>query len=204
MIFYGAGGHGKVVIEAWIASGGVVTAIFDSDPAVTRCGEFAVSRAFDEDKLSTAPLIISIGDNGARKRIVEGRLPNLFGKVFHPAAVISSSVSVGDGTVVMAGAIVNAKTSIGRHVIMNTGCVVDHDCLISDYVHVSPRSTLCGGVLVGEGTHIGAGATVIPNIKIGKWAIIGAGSVVIEDVPDYAIVVGVPGKIKKYCKPDLC
>ena len=50
---------------------------------------------------------------------------------------------------------------------------------------------------MGEGTHIGAGATIIPNLKIGKWATIGAGAVVIKDVPDYAVVVGNPGRIIK-------
>ena len=53
-------------------------------------------------------------------------------------------------------------------------------------------------VFVGEGTHIGINATVIQGIKIGKWATIGAGSVVIKDIPDYAVVVGNPGKIIKY------
>ena len=50
-------------------------------------------------------------------------------------------------------------------------------------------------VEVGTGSHIGAGAVVIPEIKIGKWCIIGAGTVVIKDVPDYAVVVGNPGKV---------
>ena len=45
---------------------------------------------------------------------------------------------------------------------------------------------------------IGIGAVVIQGIKIGRWAIIGAGAVIVNDVPDFAIVVGVPGKIIKY------
>ena len=55
-----------------------------------------------------------------------------------------------------------------------------------------------GNVEIGEGTHIGSGAIVIPNVVIGKWAVIGAGAVIIKDVPDYAVVVGNPGKIIKY------
>jgi acetyltransferase EpsM len=64
-------------------------------------------------------------------------------------------------------------------------------------VHISPNSTLCGNVKVGEGTHIGAGATILPNIEIGKWCKIGAGSVVTKKIPDYSVVVGIPGKIIK-------
>ena len=52
--------------------------------------------------------------------------------------------------------------------------------------------------MVGEGAHVGIGACVIQDIKIGKWATIGAGAVIIDDVPDYAVVVGNPGKIIKY------
>jgi acetyltransferase EpsM len=57
---------------------------------------------------------------------------------------------------------------------------------------------LAGNVVVGEGAHIGIGAAVIQNVKIGKWATIGGGAVIIRDVPDYAVVVGNPGRVIKY------
>jgi acetyltransferase EpsM len=53
-------------------------------------------------------------------------------------------------------------------------------------------------VFVGEGTQVGIGACVIQGVKIGKWATIGAGAVIINDVPDYAVVVGNPGKVIKF------
>ncbi|MCW8811429.1 MAG: N-acetyltransferase [Ignavibacteriaceae bacterium] len=49
--------------------------------------------------------------------------------------------------------------------------------------------------LVKEGASIGANATIVCSITIGKHCLIGAGSVITKDVPDYALVVGVPGKI---------
>lgn len=51
---------------------------------------------------------------------------------------------------------------------------------------------------IGEGTHVGIGAIIIQGLKIGKWATIGAGTVVLDDIPDYAVVVGNPGKVIKY------
>lgn len=51
---------------------------------------------------------------------------------------------------------------------------------------------------MGEKTLVGIGATVIPNVKIGKNVSIGAGTVVLQDVPDNAVVVGVPARIIKY------
>lgn len=195
MIFYGASGHCKVIIEAWIASGGAVTAIVDDDPNVKQLGQHLVSGKYNPEQFAGVPMIVSIGDNQIRKRIAES-VRHSFGKCIHPSAVISESAVVGSGSVVMAGAVVNAEAQVGQQVIVNTGAVVEHDCRVGDYVHVSPNAALCGGVTVGEGTHIGAGATVIPNIKIGKWAVIGAGSVVIENVPDFALVVGVPGRVR--------
>jgi acetyltransferase-like isoleucine patch superfamily enzyme len=55
--------------------------------------------------------------------------------------------------------------------------------------------TLCDNTIIGEGVHIGAGATIIPGINIGKWCVIGAGAVITQNLPDYSLVVGVPGKI---------
>ena len=48
-----------------------------------------------------------------------------------------------------------------------------------------------------DGVIVGAGAKVLGNITLGKHVRIGAGSVVVDDVPDYATVVGVPGRIVK-------
>jgi UDP-2-acetamido-3-amino-2,3-dideoxy-glucuronate N-acetyltransferase len=48
--------------------------------------------------------------------------------------------------------------------------------------------------LVKEGASIGANATILCGNTIGKHAVVGAGAVVIKDVPDYALIVGVPAK----------
>lgn len=55
------------------------------------------------------------------------------------------------------------------------------------YIHKS--------VEIGEFTFIGGGATILPGVTIGRGCVIGVGAVVNKDVPDYAIVVGVPAKI---------
>ena len=95
----------------------------------------------------------------------------------------------------MQGAIIQSCAKIGKHCIINTGASIDHECQIADFVHISPHSTLCGNVHVGEGSWIGAGSTVIPGVKIGRWAVVGAGAVIIKDVPDKAVVAGVPAKV---------
>jgi len=55
-----------------------------------------------------------------------------------------------------------------------------------------------GKVEIGHDVWIGANAVIMDNIKIGHGAVVGAGAVVTKDVPPYAIVVGIPGKVLKY------
>ena len=50
------------------------------------------------------------------------------------------------------------------------------------------------GVTVREGASIGARAVCVAPVTIGRWALVAAGSVVVEDVPDFALVVGVPAR----------
>ncbi|QUW21255.1 acetyltransferase [Sporosarcina sp. Marseille-Q4063] len=148
---------------------------------------------------SSLGVIMGIGANAVRKKIVEEL--NLDSKAYvsaiHSSAIVSPSVDIGIGTVVMPGAIVNADTMLGEHSIVNSGSVVEHDCVIADYGHVSPLAAITGGVNIGEGTHIGAGASVIPLMEIGQWSIVGAGAVVVSDIGDKLTVVGAPARIVK-------
>ena len=197
MYLYGASGHAKVIIDIVNTMGLPVDGIFDDNKSVTCLNDYKVKHQWAGEE----PMIISIGNNRIRKMIAE-RLCCQFIKAVHSSAVLSPSVAVGDGSVVMAGAIINAEAVIGKHCIINTGASIDHECRISDYVHISPHATLCGNVSVGEGSWVGAGSVVIPGVKIGKWCTIGAGAVVIKDVPDNAVVAGVPAKIIKYNEAD--
>lgn len=194
---FGASGHGKVIKEVFDSQNIKITAFVDDFPKKTKILNIPIILSSDIKSETDKKILISIGDNKIRKEISK-KLKSNFITAIHKKAIVSNSVKIDKGTVVMAGAVINSKANIGKHCVINSNAVVEHDCVINDFVHVSPNATVTGGVEVGEGTHIGAGAIVIPNIKIGKWVIIGAGTVVIRDVPDYAVVVGNPGKIIKY------
>jgi len=198
MYLYGASGHAKVIIDSLKASGKQIFGIFDDNLEVKQLLEFEVSGPFDGDRLGKEELIISVGLNNIRKKIVEN-LPKttLYGKAIHPSAIISENATIGLGTVVMQGAVIQSSVFIGNHCIINTSTSVDHDCIIENYVHISPNATLCGAVFVGEGSQIGAGAVVIPGIKIGKWSLVAAGAVVMKDVPDNVLVIGNPARVVK-------
>ncbi len=191
MFLYGASGHGKVILEIAeelrIPVGGFV----DANPEMSFVSGYPVLR----EAPRFAKLIVSIGNNKTRYRIANSHRDNSFPVLLHPKAWVSTRAGIEQGTVVMSGATVHTEAYIGSHCIINTNASVDHECRISDFVHISPNVALAGDVAVGEGTHIGIGACVIQGVKIGKWCTIGAGAVIIRDVPDYAVVVGSPGRI---------
>lgn len=201
IILYGASGHAKVISSIIEAMNRFVDTIFDDNEKITYLNQYRVLTGYDKNYNPNIPIIISIGDNKIRKKISE-KISHPFTILIHPSSIIDKKVIIDSGSVVFHNAIVQRDSIVGKHCIINTNASIDHDCIIEDFVHLSPSATLCGNVKVGEGTHIGAGATIIPNIKIGKWCIIGAGAVITKDIPNYSLVVGVPGKIIKTLKND--
>ena len=197
MILFGASGHAKVILDTLEKQGIKVDFLVDANREIKTLQSYSVVNELEYKFKETDKVIVSIGSNTIRQKIVE-KLKVKYGWAIHPSAVLGDDVVIGEGTVVMAGAVINSSSVIGSHSIINTSASVDHDCVLGDFVHVSPNATLCGHVSVGEGTQIGAGATVIPTLSIGKGATIGAGTVVLSNIPDYAIVAGNPGKIIKY------
>lgn len=196
VFLYGASGHSLVVRDVVEALGGRVVALVDDGKE----GEYFGLPIRCLENLQGIASIVTIGNCQVRKRVA-AKLDHL-GYAFaqamvHPAVIVSPSVSIGHGTVVMPGAIINAYARIGNHCIVNTGASIDHECVVGDFVHIAPHTTLCGNVTVGTGTWIGAGATVIQGIHIGNNVIVGAGAVVVRDIPDNVVVAGVPARIIK-------
>lgn len=195
MIVYGASGHGKVIIEILESMGVPHIEVWD-DADRPSIWQYEVYKPFTTARIGDA--IIAIGVNSTRQRVAAQLQDRLtFGKAIHTAARVSARASIGYGTVVMAGATINPDVVIGNHCIINTSASIDHDCLIGNFAHISPNASLSGDVHIGEGTHFGVGACAIQGVRIGRWCTIGAGAVVIRDVPDYATVVGNPGRIIK-------
>lgn len=192
-LLYGASGHAKVICSIFESMNFIVAGIFDDNRNIS-LDKFNVIYSYDNNYEPDLPILISVGDNVIRKRITE-KVSHSFSTAIHSSSIIDDISKIGFGTAISQGAIIQRDTIIGNHCILNTNCSVDHDCIIEDFVHIAPSATLCGNIKIGEGTLIGANATILPNIIVGKWCIIGAGAVLTENIPDYSLVVGVPGKI---------
>lgn len=198
MIVFGASGHAKVILDIIDSiEGEPLDFILDDDKSKKKLLDHTVQHEFTP-AMENLDAVIAVGNNATRKKLA-GKISNSFCKALvHASARISKKVEIGEGSVIMANAVVNSSTTIGRHCIINTSAIVEHDSNISDFAHISPGAIITGNVKIGEGTQIGAGAIVIPGIEIGNWVTIGAGAVVIDNIPDYAVVVGNPGKIIKF------
>lgn len=192
LVIIGAGGHGKVIADIALKNG-YTDICFVDDNATGECMGFSiigVTASIVSLNDSKTDFVIAIGNNAIRKRIAERYEVNWV-TLIHPSAQIATNVTIGEGTVVMAGAIVNPCTTIGAHCIVNTGAIVEHDNQIGDYVHISPGAKLSGTVSVGECSWIGTGTSVINNIDICGDVVIGVGSVVIRNINNSGTYFGV-------------
>lgn len=199
---FGASGHAKVVIDIIERQRLYeIVSLFDDDLTLRGQQIYGYPVFGGKEDLLGSGLqygIVAIGSNRARRAVAGWLRGNGFELISaaHPSAQLARGVSIGSGSVVMAGAIINADSTIGQDVIINTRASIDHDCRIGDGAHIAPACTLCGTVTVGEGAFICAGTTIIPNLTIGHDVTVGAGSTVIRDVPDGVTVIGRPAKPK--------
>jgi UDP-2-acetamido-3-amino-2,3-dideoxy-glucuronate N-acetyltransferase len=138
-------------------------------------------------------------------------------KIYDPNQVNLYGCSVGDETRIGAfveiqkNAVVGARCKVSSHTFICEGVVIEDEVFVGHGVMFTndryPRATNPNGSpqseadWVVEQTHvkrkasIGSNATIISGVTIGEGALVGAGAVVTDDVPDYAVAVGVPARI---------
>lgn len=206
IIIIGAGGHGKVVLDALQKSGNKILGFLDDD--TSRIGAMiygvqVLGVLSDMTKLAQQlPLgaFVAIGDNFLRKNVFL-KLKDLgfdLVKAIHPESYVFDKEHIGAGTLIMPKAVVNIDAKVGKNCVINTSAVIEHDCVIGDHAHIAPNACLAGRASVGESAFIGAGAVILPKVKVGDGAVVGAGAIVLKDVLEFTVVAGNPAReIKK-------
>lgn len=194
LVVIGAGGHSLVVVEIARLNGWTNIVVLDDNPTGTKLRVDGALEDLKHFDCANTQVFIAIGNNGIRASKLE-RVEQLgFSLVtlVHPSAVLSETVTLECGTVVMAGAVINPYARVGAGCIINSGAVIEHECLIDNFAHISPNAALAGNVSVGSKAWLGIGCQVIQGISIGAGSIIGAGSTVIRDIPAGVTVAGSP------------
>jgi|SRR5690625_3350097 len=131
-------------------------------------------------------------------------------KVWH-FSHISQNTTIGEHCVLGQNVFVASNVKIGNRVKIQNNVSIYTGCEIEDEVFLGPscvltnvtnprsqvnRHSLYEKTLFRRGATVGANATIVCGITIGRYAFIGAGTVVTKDVPDYALILGNPGKQK--------
>ncbi|GDX45439.1 N-acetyltransferase [Bacteroidota bacterium] len=140
-------------------------------------------------------------------------------------AVIGAGTKIWHFTHVMSGAILGQQCNLGQNVFIANGVILGNNVKIQNNVSlytgviceddvflgpsavftnvINPRSAVnrkaeYKQTIIGKGASIGANTTLVCGNKIGKYAFIGAGAVVTKEVPDFALVIGNPAKVKYF------
>lgn len=197
LIIIGAGGHGRVIFDIALSLNKYKTVSFLDDQKVG--AKNVLGKVSDFSKfLSSHEFVVGIGDEKVREKIAL-MLKDSGAKIVslvHEKAVIGSDVSIGNGTVVMAGAVINNGAKIGEGVIVNTCASIDHDAEVGDYTHVSIGARIAGTVKIGSFVFVGPGAVVCKNLSVIDNVKIGAGAVVLNNIAEKGLYVGVPATLK--------
>ena len=105
---------------------------------------------------------------------------------------VSNNVRIGNGVKIQNNVSVYEGVELDDYVFCGPSCVFTND--------LTPRAKNPKGqsgykkTIVEEGASIGANATIVCGHRIGKWSLVGAGAVITSDVPDYALMLGIPAK----------
>lgn len=195
------GGHGRVVLDALLATGKQIDGIIDAQLelgslifGVPVVGTDDFIKTLDPKKTELVNGLGSTKNTQARQEIFN-RLTKMgfeFIGVQHLSATIGAECEIAVSTQIMAGAVLQNRVRTGENCVINTRASVDHDATIADHVVISPGAIISGSVKIGYGTLIGAGAVIIQGIEIGDNCVVGAGAVVRHSVNDSVTVVGNP------------
>ncbi len=194
ILIFGAGGHGKAVIDLARACGYHVAALVDDGVALgTHVMGVEVSggaSSLPEWRRRGIALAVNavggIGRPSIRQKIFEllETAGFAFPTLVHPRACVEPSAVLDDGIQVLALAYIGSDARLGFGALVNAGAIVSHDVRLGRVTNLSPGAALAGGVGLGNFTQVGMNATINVNVQVGQECIIGNGATVKADVPD--------------------
>lgn len=198
-VIMGAGGHAREVLDCLVDTDPQKLFFFDNsaDTAKLVYGKFSILKQATELR-QCATFFVGVG--GVEARATLAALAEANGLVRQgirgPFSLIGDyHVNLHASTDVMAKVTISSSVSVGAGTLLNQGAALHHDVVVGENCEIGPRATLLGRVKLGSGVTIGAGALLLPKVIVGDGSTVGAGAVVTKNVPAGVTVVGNPARI---------
>lgn len=203
-IIVGVGKYGQVYME-YLKNEYEVTGFYDDDSSLHGQSienvkvKGNVQEAIDNE--SGCSVFVPIGNNNIRVKILKDFQNKGFyiPSFIHSQTIIDSSVKIGQAVYILPGTNIMPLTEIGDYSMISMGVNIAHHNIIEEGCFFSQGANIGASINLKKYTYVGIGATLMTGVKyVGQNSMIGAGAVVINDVPDNAVVAGVPAKILKF------
>ena len=208
-VIIGAGTYGEVYLAYLQEAGIEIVGFLDDNPRYINqkvCGIPVLGEldflACLKDKYDVEAVYCPLGNNKLRVEILKCALslgyevPNFI----HSTVVLSPNVKIGDkGIYILPKTVIMPWCNIHDFVMMSVNSVVSHHTILEEGVFLSFGVNFGASIIAHKYAYIGISATVMTGVhELGENCLIGAGAVVIKDVPQNAIMAGIPAKVLKY------
>lgn len=193
----------KVYFKGKISSANAEVRVFDFGDGGVLFGDWAEVQALLENEKENIEYY-EVENDRRNSAIPMLDLKGINARI-EPGAVIRDKVEIGNNAVIMMGATINIGCSIGEGTMIDMNATLGGRVQVGKMCHVGAGAVLAGvieppsalPVVIEDDVVIGANAVVLEGVRVGKGAVIAAGAIVIEDVPENAVVAGVPARIIK-------
>lgn len=206
-VIIGAGKYGEVYLSYLKEAGVDVVGFLDDDTThanqiggLPLLGKTEILPSLKE-MFGVEAIYCPLGNNKLRVRFLQQAkelgysIPNYI----HPSVIVSPNVKLGEGIYILLGSNIMPYTEIEDCVMISMNVNVAHHNILRRGTFLSTGCNFGASIVAEENTYCGIGSTIMTGLhRLGKDCLIGAGAVVIKDVPDGAVVAGVPAKIIKY------
>lgn len=207
-VIIGAGTYGEVYLAYLQEAGVEIVGFIDDNPKSDNILGIPVLGGMDvlpllKKRYGIEAVYCPLGNNKLRVKFLSlakelgYKTPNYI----HPGVIISPNVKIGEGVYILLGTTIMPYTSIDNYTMISMGVHLAHHSKLEEGVFLSTGCNFGASIVAHKYTYCGISSTIMTGIhELGENCLIGAGAVVIKDVPENAVMAGVPAKIIRYNK----
>lgn len=207
-VIIGAGTYGEVYLAYLQESGVNVIGFLDDDSkyegmelrGIPVLGPISLLATL-KDTYGVEAVYCPLGNNKLRVKFLTmaRKLGYETPNYIHPSVQISPNVTIGKGVYILLGTTIMPHTEIKDFVMISMGVHLAHHNVLDEGAFLSTGCNFGASIHAHRFAYCGISSTIMTGIhELGEDCLIGAGAVVIHDVPDRAVMAGVPAKVLKF------